>query len=86
MDMELCLGKYEEPAESLWVKIKGRAVTGILKVPGTASIDMLQATELDPSPEGNRRPDYPGQREYSGSQGRLCFSLQWQVLQPCCPN
>lgn len=34
MDMELCLGKYEEPAESLWLKIKGRAVTGILKITG----------------------------------------------------
>lgn len=40
-NMELCLGKYEEPAESLRVKIKGRAGTGILKITGRASIDPL---------------------------------------------
>ena len=26
--MELCLGMHEEPTESLWVRIKGRAGTG----------------------------------------------------------
>jgi len=30
--MELCLGLDEEPMESLWVKIKGRAGTGDITV------------------------------------------------------
>lgn len=45
MDMELCLGKYEEPTESLWMKFKGRAGTGILRITGRASIDVLQVRE-----------------------------------------
>lgn len=46
MNMEFCLGKYKKPTESLWVKIKGRAGTGILWITGRASIDMLQEREL----------------------------------------
>ena len=30
--MELCLGMDEEPTESLWVRIKGRAGTGVFIV------------------------------------------------------
>ena len=30
--MELCLGMDEEPTESLWVRIKGRAGTGYIIV------------------------------------------------------
>lgn len=43
VDMELCLKKYEGPAE--WVKIKERAGTGMLRITGRASIDMLQARD-----------------------------------------
>lgn len=46
MNMEFCLGKYEESAKNLWVKIKGRAGTGIFRITGRASIAMLQTGEL----------------------------------------